>query len=111
MRSHKYRNNYHKSYLAFKKGKFDFGKYYKLGRKYGRVLESGYYDTQTWGALHKCWIVYVIGKNKGEQDKMLLYARLIQKFEKELGIEVSDFPQLGLFASDRKSILNEEEGE
>jgi hypothetical protein len=55
---------------------------------------------QTWGALHKCWLAYVIGKNKGESDKMLLYAHLIQKLERELGIEVNDFPELGLFASD-----------
>ena len=70
------------------------------GNNVDRVLESGYTVGQTWGALHKCWLAYVIGKDKGESDKMLLYAHLIQKLERELEIQVNDFPDLGLFASD-----------
>ena len=61
-------------------------------------LETGWYDTQTWGALHKAWLGYVIAKNKGEYDKQIHYASIIQKLQKELDLEVSCFPQLGLYA-------------
>ncbi|HEY9386433.1 MAG TPA: hypothetical protein VIP70_05300 [Nitrososphaeraceae archaeon] len=56
----------------------------------------------TWTALDKCWLGYVIAKNK-EQDenKMRLYAKRIQKLQRELEIEVSEFPELGLYAIDQ----------
>jgi hypothetical protein len=31
--------------------------------KYGdRILPSGYFESQAWGALHKCWVGFVIAK-------------------------------------------------
>jgi hypothetical protein len=48
-------------------------------------------------ALHKAWLGYVIAKNKGEYDKQIQYASIIQKLQKELKLEVSSFPQLGLY--------------
>ena len=33
----------------------------------------GFYESQTWGALDKAWLGYVIAKNKGEDDKLVLY--------------------------------------
>ncbi len=48
----------------------------------------------TWGALYKCWIGFVIAKEKLEWEKIDLYAGRIQKLEKELGIELTDF-QIG----------------
>jgi hypothetical protein len=51
--------------------------------KYGdRLLPSGYFESQTWGALHKCWIGFVIAKEKMEWDKIEIYAKRIQKLEK-----------------------------
>ena len=39
----------------------DFLKYYKRGLKYGdRVLPSGYFEGQTWGALNKCFFFTTI---------------------------------------------------
>ena len=45
----------------------DFLKYYKRGLKYGdRILPSGYFESLTWGDLHKCWVGFVIAKGKME---------------------------------------------
>jgi hypothetical protein len=95
MRAQKFRHNYHKDYLAMKRGTYDYSKIYRVFHKHGTILDSGWYDTQTWGSLHKAWIGYVIAKNKGEYDQQIQYASIIQKLQKELNLEVSSFPQLG----------------
>jgi hypothetical protein len=97
MRAHKFRHNYHKDYLAIKRGRYDYSKIYRVFHKHGTILDSGWYDTQTWGALHKAWLGYIIAKNKGEYDKQIQYASIIQKLQKELHLEVSSFPQLRLY--------------
>lgn len=38
---------------------------------------------------------YVIAKNKYELDRMEYYANVIQKLQRELGLRVSSFPDLG----------------
>jgi hypothetical protein len=39
--------------------------YYKRGLKNGeRILPSGYFEGQTYGALYKCWLGFVIAKEK-----------------------------------------------
>ena len=87
MRAHKYRRNY-----CYSAGRHRFKNYYKIGSKYGKLLPSGFYDTQGWGALDKAWLGYIIAKNKGEQDKLIHYASIIQKLQRELDLEVSSFP-------------------
>jgi hypothetical protein len=88
MRSHKFRRNYN---ICFKKYGFAPGRYYREGYRYHDILPSGFYDSQTWGALQKCWIGYVISLNKGEFDNEIKYANRIQNLQKELDLEVSDF--------------------
>ena len=69
----------------------------KGGSKYGdRMLPSGYFESQTWGALHKCWIGFVIAKEKMEWDKIEVYAKRIQNLEKELDLEITDFSEWGV---------------
>jgi hypothetical protein len=64
-----------------------------------------------WTALDKCWLGYVIAKNKEQyEDKMRLYAFHIQKLQRELEIEVSEFPELGLYAFD-EGYLTHNDGE
>jgi hypothetical protein len=63
------------------------------------MLDSGFYENVVWGALHKAWKGYVIAKNKGEDDKMKLYARRIQELQHDLGLEVSSFPNIGMSAT------------
>lgn len=68
-----------------------------MGLKCGdRILPSGFFESQTWGALHKCWIGFIIAKEKEEWDKIDLYAERIQKLQKELSIEVTDFSDWGI---------------
>jgi hypothetical protein len=63
------------------------------------MLDSGSYENQVWGALHKAWKGYVIAKNKGEYDKMEHYARIIQECQYDLRLEVSSFDNIGMPAS------------
>ena len=70
---------------------------YLAGRGKLRVLDSLYTENKTWGALHKAWKGYTIAKNKFELARMEHYARVIQKLQNELGLEVSSFPDLYIF--------------
>jgi hypothetical protein len=37
------------------------------GLKYrDHILPSGYFESQTWGALHNCWVGFMIAKAKME---------------------------------------------
>jgi hypothetical protein len=63
-----------------------------------KLLDSFYYDSQTWGALHKAWKGYVIAKHKQEHDKREYYASVIQKLQNELGLSVSSFHDIGMSA-------------
>ena len=57
-------------------------------RIFSRILEEGFengdylfpsgYLRQTWGALHKCWLGFVIAKEKLEWDKIEIYAKRIK---------------------------------
>jgi len=68
--------------------------------KYGRTLESGFTDMQTLGALQKCWVGYNISRSNFDLKNQVMYAERIQKLQKELGIEVTNFENIGLIASD-----------
>ena len=71
--------------------------YYKRGLKYGeRILPSGFFESQIWGALNKCWIGFAIAKDKLEMDKIEVYARRINKWQRDLGIEETDFSDWGI---------------
>ena len=70
---------------------------YRIDKGNVRVLSSLHTENQTWGALHKAWKGYQIGLNKFELEKMRYYARVIQKLQNELGLQVSSFPDLNVF--------------
>ena len=88
MRAHKYRFTYDK-FVKLKK--WDPYKGYKYGQRYSRMLPSGYYENQVWGALHKAWVGYCIAINKGEFGKKIKYAKIIRKLQRDLGLELTDF--------------------
>ena len=48
-------------------------------------------------------------KNKGEDDKMELYARRVQELQHDLGLEVSSFDDIGMSADDFLSEIAEKE--
>jgi hypothetical protein len=64
-----------------------------------KVLDSGSFDNQVWGTLHKAWKGYVIAKNKDEYDNMERYARIIQESQHDLGLPISSFDNIGMSAT------------
>jgi hypothetical protein len=60
------------------------------------VLKSGYTVDQTWKGLRKAWLGYTIAKNKGEDDRMVYYASVIQKLRRELGLPPANFSHLDI---------------
>ena len=70
---------------------------YRVDKGNVRVLSSLHTENQTWGALHKAWKGYSCGRNLCETEKMRYYARVIQKLQNELGLQVSSFPDLNIF--------------
>ncbi|HET8794070.1 MAG TPA: hypothetical protein VFM31_09765 [Nitrososphaeraceae archaeon] len=95
MKSQKYRTTKNKFWGYYNK-KMSWT-YYKRGKKYQeRILPSGFYEGQTYGALHKCWLGFVIAIEKCEWDKIEIYAKRIQDFEKDLGIEITNFSDWGI---------------
>ncbi|MER3601414.1 MAG: hypothetical protein C4339_01705 [Nitrososphaerota archaeon] len=55
-----------------------------------------YTKGQTWGALKKAWKAYKIAKSQNDKQRMKLYAERIRALQKELGLQLSSFPDLGL---------------
>lgn len=97
MRSHKYRISNDKFWKRLGQRINAPYRYYKKGLKYGdRLLPTGFYESQTWGALHKCWLGFVIAKETMDWEKIEIYGKRIQKLEKELGIELTDFSDWGI---------------
>ena len=75
-----------------------------------KMLDSGFFENQVWGALHKAWKGYVIAKNKDEYEKMEHYARIIQESQHDLGLEVSSFDHIGMSAASFLSEIAQKEG-
>jgi hypothetical protein len=72
---------------------------YMVNTGRSKMLESGFFENEVWGALTKAWKGYVIAKNKDEYGKMEHYARIIQESQHDLGLEVSSFPNIGRSAA------------
>jgi hypothetical protein len=66
------------------------GTYRPIFNKYRR-------STPEWGALHRAWVGYVIAKSDCDCEKMRKYAVVIRKFQRRLNIEISDFPEIGIY--------------
>jgi hypothetical protein len=82
--------------------------------KYGcydkdRLLESGFTVGETWGCLEKAWVGFRAAKRLENFADMKLYASVIQRLERELNIEVNEFPDLGLCVCDPLNEGNAEE--
>jgi hypothetical protein len=89
MRALKYSRNYNKFFS--KHDAFDTRKYYRQGLRYHQQLPSGFFANQTWNALYKAWVGYWITIDKLEPDKEIYYVKVIQKLQRELRLEVSEF--------------------
>lgn len=58
-------------------------------------LNQEYTMGRAWGCLDKAWVGFRKAKRVENYADMKLYASVIQRVEKELKIEVNDFPELG----------------
>jgi hypothetical protein len=56
---------------------------YQVETDRSRILDSGYFENQTWRALHKAGIGCVIGKYKYGFDRIEYYAEVILKLQRE----------------------------
>ena len=96
-------------------GFYRFSEYYSgIANKNGsydknRILDSGFTVGETWGCLEKAWVGFRAAKRLENDEVMKLYASIIQRLEKELKIEVNDFPELGLCACNLEEANTEEE--
>lgn len=93
MRYHKYRYSFDR---WLKQKRWDPLKSIRKGNRYYEILPSLYYENQAYGALNKCWLGFVIAKEKGEYDKLEMYAKRIQKLERQLGRPITDFSNWGI---------------
>jgi hypothetical protein len=86
--------------------KSGFGNYHQYNN--GQVLSSGYTIRSTYRGLKKAWIGYKIAKGEDDYHKMLYYAEGIKKFQRELNLPVSSFPDLNMTesAEDKKKKLH-----
>ena len=69
----------------------------------------GFSYGETWGALKKCWRAYKIAARDWhginlDSDKALKYARRIRKLQYELGIGISEFPELNLCGTESEDV-------
>ncbi|HUI01093.1 MAG TPA: hypothetical protein VLU99_00230 [Nitrososphaerales archaeon] len=55
-----------------------------------------YSTGQTWAALRKTWKAYLIAKAQNDQPAMLKYAERVRTLQKQLGLPLSKFPNVGL---------------
>src|SRR2546428_13536030 len=60
----------------------------------GKLLYSGFYEDQTWGALQKSWLAYIISCKHDDWERRKYYAAVINKLEVELNIKKYNFPEL-----------------
>jgi hypothetical protein len=72
----------------------------RTGKLDGKVLESGFTADQTFGALSKAWVAYIISDKQDDLERKQYYAAVIQKLQHELGMTVRSFPELNLMALD-----------
>jgi hypothetical protein len=62
--------------------------------KYWNWDPQEYIEVRTYRSLKRAWIGFKIAKKDGNHDKMKYYAEGIQKFERQLRLPVSNFPEL-----------------
>ena len=53
-----------------------------------------YVERRAYGSLKRAWTGFNIAKKDGDHDKMKYYAEGIQKFERQLRLPVSIFPDI-----------------
>ena len=76
---------------------------YLNNRGKSRILGSLYPDNVAWGALHKAWKGLIVGKKLCQTERARYYARVVQKLQNELGLPITSFPELNVFALEEEA--------
>jgi hypothetical protein len=72
----------------------------RTGRLRGELLDSGFYEGQTYGALNRAWFAYTISCKHEDWKRREYYAAVIRKLEKELGLALYPFEEIKNLAAD-----------
>ncbi|MPZ08291.1 MAG: hypothetical protein GEU26_18070 [Nitrososphaeraceae archaeon] len=75
--------------------KYGFRNYYNPSNS-NIVLPSGFTVKSAFRGLKKAWLGFKIAKSKDDDEKMIYYARIIQKLQEELCLPVSNFTNLDM---------------
>jgi hypothetical protein len=66
----------------------------------------GFTVNQSWGVLKRCWVAYrAAAFHEHDEEKAIKYALRIRKLQLELGIAISEFPDLGISGTDPDDVL------
>jgi hypothetical protein len=69
-------------------------------RVYHSSIVNGNKNDPRWSGLRRGWVGFVIAKSQCDCENMRKYAIVIQKFQRLLNLEISKFPDLGLYTMD-----------
>lgn len=61
------------------------------------MLKCGFTVGQSWHGLKKAWIAYHLSKEEEDVELMKLYASVIQKIQRQLGIRITEFPEIKFY--------------
>jgi hypothetical protein len=90
--------------------KFGFLDLYNRKEQQGLICPSGYSISQCFNVLGKMWYGYHIARTRENSlEKMIKYAKAIQKVQEDMGIKTTSFPHLGLYGD--VLIFNNKKGE
>jgi hypothetical protein len=73
-----------------------------------QILPSGYTVGQSFGALRRLWKKFISYRYHFNVEMQRVTASRIQDIERELGIAVAIFPDLGLYSTDDELPLDQE---
>jgi hypothetical protein len=65
-----------------------------------RTCESGYTVGQGYGGLYKAWMGFLINKYENNLQGMIHYAEGIRRMEKDMKLDINEFPELLQAASE-----------
>jgi len=96
--------------LSIHSTRFRFLDLYNRKEQQELICPSGYSISQCFNVLRKLWCGFrrAIGTEK-DIDKMKKYAKAIQDVQKDMGIQTTSFPHLGIYGD--VLILNDKSGE
>ena len=69
------------------------------------MLPCGYTVAQSWAAVRKAWLGFIISRNNQNFDLMSKYASIIRKVQRQLGVQQTDFD----FEIDRNDLDEDEQ--